>query len=146
MTDSPHREQVLVLDFGAQYGQLIARRVREHNVFCQLVRHDLSAPIVEGRDHGLRLAGRPGGEKLQRPRRHDRHIQRIRLGRWRNRTSARGDREIAGDVRRQLAVKFHQVVHPAQAKEAEVVEAWAILGGPTMARATRPSGILDSRF
>jgi hypothetical protein len=29
-----------------------------------------------------------------------------------------------------LDVRFHQVVHPAQAEEAEVVEAGAILGGP----------------
>src|SRR6266478_3101478 len=40
-------ERILVFDFGAQYGQLIARRVREQNVFCQLVRHDLSAERVK---------------------------------------------------------------------------------------------------
>ena len=38
------QEKVLIFDFGSQYGQLIARRVREQNVFCQLVRHDLDAP------------------------------------------------------------------------------------------------------
>jgi GMP synthase (glutamine-hydrolysing) len=53
-------ERVLVLDFGAQYAQLIARRVREHNVFCQLVRHDLSAArIAELRPKGLILSGGP---------------------------------------------------------------------------------------
>lgn len=36
-------ERVLVLDFGAQYAQLIARRVREQNVFCEIVRHDIPA-------------------------------------------------------------------------------------------------------
>ncbi len=35
-------ERVLVLDFGGQTAQLIARRIRDANVFCQLVRHDLS--------------------------------------------------------------------------------------------------------
>ena len=35
------RERVLVLDFGSQYAQLIARRVREQHVFCEIVRHDI---------------------------------------------------------------------------------------------------------
>ena len=29
-------ELVIVIDFGGQYNQLIARRVREHNVFCEV--------------------------------------------------------------------------------------------------------------
>jgi GMP synthase (glutamine-hydrolysing) len=40
------RSTVLVVDFGAQYAQLIARRVREHNVFSQIVPHSLSAPEI----------------------------------------------------------------------------------------------------
>ena len=40
---SPPRERAAcsVLDFGGQTAQLIARRIRDANVFCQLVRHDL---------------------------------------------------------------------------------------------------------
>src|SRR5229473_6592699 len=60
MTPVPESERILILDFGAQYGQLIARRVREQNVFCQLVRHDLSAErIAELRPRGLILSGGP---------------------------------------------------------------------------------------
>jgi GMP synthase (glutamine-hydrolysing) len=54
------RETVLILDFGSQYGQLIARRVREQQVFCQLVRHDLSVErIRELAPKGLILSGGP---------------------------------------------------------------------------------------
>ncbi len=38
MTPGPETERILIFDFGSQYGQLIARRVREQNVFCQIVR------------------------------------------------------------------------------------------------------------
>src|SRR5262245_52862780 len=56
----PDNERVLVFDFGAQYGQLIARRVREQNVFCQLVRHDLSAErVAELKPRGLIFSGGP---------------------------------------------------------------------------------------
>jgi len=55
-----HEERVLVLDFGGQTAQLIARRIRDANVFCQLVRHDLSAPrIRELAPRGLILSGGP---------------------------------------------------------------------------------------
>ena len=37
------REEVLVLDFGGQYSQLIARRIRECGVFSELLPHDVSA-------------------------------------------------------------------------------------------------------
>src|SRR5438045_4052684 len=60
MTPLPESERVLVLDFGAQYAQLIARRVREQNVFCQLVRHDLpAARVAELQPRGLILSGGP---------------------------------------------------------------------------------------
>ncbi len=40
---SPQREKVLVLDFGAQYVQLIVRRIREHNVYAEVVACDTPA-------------------------------------------------------------------------------------------------------
>ncbi len=53
-------ERVLVLDFGAQYVQLIARRVREQNVYCEIVRHDITAERVrELAPKGLILSGGP---------------------------------------------------------------------------------------
>ncbi|MDO5552194.1 MAG: glutamine-hydrolyzing GMP synthase [Planctomycetia bacterium] len=53
-------EKILVLDFGSQYAQLIARRVRECHVFCQIVRHDITAARVrELNPSGLILSGGP---------------------------------------------------------------------------------------
>jgi GMP synthase (glutamine-hydrolysing) len=53
-------EKVLVVDFGAQYAQLIARRVREQNVYCEIVRHDISRQRVEQlAPKGLILSGGP---------------------------------------------------------------------------------------
>jgi GMP synthase (glutamine-hydrolysing) len=53
-------ELVLVVDFGSQYAQLIARRVREHYVFCQIVQHDISpGRVKELSPKGLILSGGP---------------------------------------------------------------------------------------
>ena len=53
-------ERVLVLDFGSQYAQLIARRVREQNVYCEIVRHDIGLEQIRRRaPRGLILSGGP---------------------------------------------------------------------------------------
>jgi len=53
-------ERVLVLDFGSQYAQLIARRVREQQVYCEIVRHDITAQRVrEIQPRGLIFSGGP---------------------------------------------------------------------------------------
>jgi len=53
-------EKVLVLDFGSQYAQLIARRVRQQQVYCEIVRHDITADRVrELAPRGLIFSGGP---------------------------------------------------------------------------------------
>ena len=53
-------EKILILDFGSQYTQLIARRVREQNVYCRIVRYDISAQrIQELSPKGIILSGGP---------------------------------------------------------------------------------------
>ena len=53
-------EKVLVFDFGSQYAQLIARRVREQSVYCEIVRHDLTATrVAKIAPKGIILSGGP---------------------------------------------------------------------------------------
>jgi GMP synthase (glutamine-hydrolysing) len=53
-------ERILILDFGAQYSQLIARRVREAHVYCELHPHDVSDAFVRDfRPRGVILSGGP---------------------------------------------------------------------------------------
>ncbi|MBN1674819.1 MAG: glutamine-hydrolyzing GMP synthase [Kiritimatiellae bacterium] len=54
------REKIVILDFGAQYNQLIARRVREQNVYCELVPYDTPVAKLRGRKpKGIILTGGP---------------------------------------------------------------------------------------
>jgi GMP synthase (glutamine-hydrolysing) len=53
-------DEVLVLDFGGQYSQLIARRVRECGVFSELLPHSVSVEEIKRRQpRGLILSGGP---------------------------------------------------------------------------------------
>ena len=59
-------QRVLVLDFGSQYAQLIARRVREQNVYCEIVRHSITAERVrELAPIGIILSGGPSSVYAQ---------------------------------------------------------------------------------
>ena len=53
-------KKILILDFGAQYSQLIARRVREQQVYCELHPYDVSAAFIREFDPvGIILSGGP---------------------------------------------------------------------------------------
>jgi GMP synthase (glutamine-hydrolysing) len=55
-----HDEVIPILDFGAQYAQLIARRVREKGVYSELVRFDISAADLKKMNpKGIILSGGP---------------------------------------------------------------------------------------
>ena len=53
-------EKVLILDFGSQYAQLIARRVRENHVYSEIVSHLITAEQIKKiNPKGIILSGGP---------------------------------------------------------------------------------------
>src|SRR5256712_6212278 len=57
---SPARPTVAILDFGSQYPQLIARRVRESRVYCEIFPHDVTPAELRARNViGVILSGGP---------------------------------------------------------------------------------------
>lgn len=79
---SPVHETIIILDFGSQYTQLIARRVREAGVYCEILPFNVELKDIEARNpRGLILSGGPSSvydsnaphprpellEKLNRP-------------------------------------------------------------------------------
>ncbi|CAH8189612.1 glutamine-hydrolyzing GMP synthase [Vibrio aestuarianus] len=60
MTKNIHDQRILILDFGSQYTQLVARRVREIGVYCELWSWDVEeADIREFNPDGIILSGGP---------------------------------------------------------------------------------------
>ncbi|MDA3915091.1 gamma-glutamyl-gamma-aminobutyrate hydrolase family protein, partial [Oleiagrimonas sp.] len=61
-----HSDKILILDFGAQYTQLIARRIREIGVYCEIWAwdHDPSEIAAFGAK-GIILSGGPESTTLQ---------------------------------------------------------------------------------
>ena len=55
-----HSDKILILDFGSQYTQLIARRVREIGVYCELFPYDVDVDFIkEFNPKGIILSGGP---------------------------------------------------------------------------------------
>ena len=58
--DTTEPETVIIMDFGSQYSHLIARRVREANVFCEIVPHSAKGAVLENKNVvGIILSGGP---------------------------------------------------------------------------------------
>ena len=59
-------EKILILDFGGQYNQLIARRVRECNVYCEVKPYDMSLQAIKDYDPiGIIFTGGPNSVYLE---------------------------------------------------------------------------------
>ena len=55
-----HSQKILILDFGSQYTQLIARRVRELGVYCEIIPFNTPvSKIAERKPRGIILSGGP---------------------------------------------------------------------------------------
>ena len=60
MSQDIHRHRILILDFGSQYTQLIARRVREIGVYCEIYAWDVTEADIRGFEpSGIILSGGP---------------------------------------------------------------------------------------
>ncbi|MFQ9005140.1 MAG: glutamine-hydrolyzing GMP synthase, partial [Eubacteriales bacterium] len=56
----PQNEKVLVVDFGGQYNQLVARRVRECNVYCEIVSYRVGLDAIRAQNpKGIIFTGGP---------------------------------------------------------------------------------------
>ena len=59
-------ELVLVIDFGGQYNQLIARRVRENNVYCEIISYKTDIEKIKAKNpKGIIFTGGPNSAYLE---------------------------------------------------------------------------------
>jgi GMP synthase (glutamine-hydrolysing) len=55
-----HQQRILILDFGSQYTQLIARRIREAGVYCEIHAYDMAKSDIQAfKPNGIVLSGGP---------------------------------------------------------------------------------------
>lgn len=71
-----HEEKILILDFGSQYTQLIARRIREIGVFCEIFAYDMVDEkfVLDYWPKGIILSGGPESVNIFKPPRADQAI------------------------------------------------------------------------
>jgi len=70
-----HSEKILILDFGSQYTQLIARRLRELGVYCEIHPCTASAEQIRAfRPRGVVLSGGPASVLAEGSPRADRAV------------------------------------------------------------------------
>ncbi|MCI0506796.1 MAG: glutamine-hydrolyzing GMP synthase [Gammaproteobacteria bacterium] len=63
-----HADRILILDFGSQYTQLIARRIREIGVYCEIYAYDADeAAIAAFKPKGVILSGGPESVNVENP-------------------------------------------------------------------------------
>ena len=63
-----HINQILIIDFGSQYTQLIARRIRESGVYCEIHPWDQDEKILRDfKPSGIVLSGGPESVNLEDP-------------------------------------------------------------------------------
>ena len=75
-----HAHRILILDFGAQYTQLIARRVRELGVYCEIYPWDVSEAEVRAfQPRGIILSGGPESVTDQDPPRAPQAVYELRV-------------------------------------------------------------------
>ena len=60
-----HDEMIIILDFGSQYTQLIARRIREKHVYCEIVPYNRSLKMLKQKPRGIILSGGPSSVYAQ---------------------------------------------------------------------------------
>ena len=59
-------EIVLVIDFGGQYNQLIARRIRENNVYCEILPYTADIERIKAKNpKGIIFTGGPNSAYLE---------------------------------------------------------------------------------
>ena len=60
IVNPPGSDGILIIDFGSQYTQLIARRIRELGVYCEIYPYSISIEQIEKfSPHGIILSGGP---------------------------------------------------------------------------------------
>ena len=58
--ENVYKNKILILDFGSQYTQLIARRIREIGIYCEILPHDVKQNCIENfQANGIILSGGP---------------------------------------------------------------------------------------